>query len=190
MGRPNTFRKKRRRDKTPNRGCYQLNHTPSKKRPLTEEDERQFEEIRRLKKDVWGRARDEDVNSTPGRLRPLPADPTELEKLTLDKHNSNIGENGIQDYRSFQMPLFMRFLNDFLAQHSRESPACSPAFSQPTIKNNKRKTPPEQGATKGTTHEVQRPEPPGDGQFRGRCFNCDESGHQERDCTLPRRRKF
>ncbi|CAH1277532.1 Hypp9686 [Branchiostoma lanceolatum] len=46
------------------------------------------------------------------------------------------------------------------------------------------------GQPRGRPMRFSAPNPRGDGQFRRRCFNCNEAGHQERDCTLPRRRKF
>ncbi|CAH1255626.1 ZNF227 [Branchiostoma lanceolatum] len=89
MGRPNTFRRKRRRDKGPQSGRFQPGHVPPKKIPLTEEDYRRFEEIRRHKKDAWERARDQEGNSTPGRLRPLPCDPKKgKKKKKIPDHRS------------------------------------------------------------------------------------------------------
>eukprot|EP00058_Branchiostoma_floridae_P017207 XP_002602695.1 hypothetical protein BRAFLDRAFT_72946 [Branchiostoma floridae] len=130
----NPWRRKRRRDKGPHSGRFKQNNTQQKKRLLTEEDEGQFEKICRLKKDVWGRAREEDVNPTPGRLRPLPAGPTELEKLKLessDNGNIDVGEN-IPDHRSFSVPLLMTLMNDFSDRHAQESPTClKPVFVMP-----------------------------------------------------------
>ncbi|KAI8486494.1 hypothetical protein Bbelb_357290 [Branchiostoma belcheri] len=104
-------------------------YSPAKKRALTEDDEQQVEEIRRHKKDVWQRARDEDVNATPGRLRPAPSNPTEIEKLSVECDSS---EENIPDERSFHVPLLMRLMNDFMSQHSQESPTCLvPLFVMP-----------------------------------------------------------
>eukprot|EP00058_Branchiostoma_floridae_P006789 XP_002592277.1 hypothetical protein BRAFLDRAFT_71008 [Branchiostoma floridae] len=64
---PNTFRRKRRRDnnKGPLSGKFQPGHTPPKRQPLTEEDYRRVEEIRRHRRDEWERAREQEGNSTP-----------------------------------------------------------------------------------------------------------------------------
>ncbi|XP_019646379.1 PREDICTED: uncharacterized protein LOC109486912 [Branchiostoma belcheri] len=122
--------RKRRRDKGHNPGWFlkNCNNVPAKKPRLTEEDEARFEKIRRHKRDVWTLARDEDVNSTPGRLRPLPAGPTEVEKLEVG--SSKVEEN-ISEDRQFHVPLLMNLINDFLQQHSQESSACFPQCVMP-----------------------------------------------------------
>ncbi|CAH1242392.1 Hypp6651 [Branchiostoma lanceolatum] len=43
------------------------------------------------------------------------------------------------------------------------------------------RTPPGQEATKGTTHEIWRPNPRGDGQVRGRCYNCNQEAYSSGD---------
>jgi len=129
----NTSRKKRKRGRGPNAGQFGPNGRPQpKKQTLTEEEyNSNVEEIRRHKKHVWTLASDKPgANPTPGRLRPLPTEPTDIEKLVEAKKIED--DVNVQGQRLVLFSLLAKLINDFLSKHSQEHPRCSPLCAFPT----------------------------------------------------------
>lgn len=129
--------KKRRKEKGINRGQFGHRSQPGKEQTSSEEDTSSkedgsnVEEICRHRSDIWSLATGQaGANPSPGRLRPLPAEPTEIANL-VEVENEEI-ERCVRGQRLFFVPLLLKLINDFLTYHSLENPKCSPRCTMPT----------------------------------------------------------
>ncbi|KAI8507145.1 lens induction in camera-type eye [Branchiostoma belcheri] len=127
----NSFRRKRRRENGPNAGQFGTNRAPPETQTAVEEDDSHEDSpVEEIHRHIWSLARDKPgANQTPGRLRPEPADPTEMDKLVVA--TSHEMESLVREQRLFDVPLLMTLINNFLSHHSQENPNCSPHCAMP-----------------------------------------------------------